>query len=53
MDGAPGAGPREPGAGTDSPRPERGTGRATLLYVEDNLANLDLVETHPGRRGRR
>ncbi len=31
---------------TDAPRPERAARPArTLLYVEDNLANLDLVET--------
>jgi PAS domain S-box-containing protein len=33
-------------ARADAPRPERATRAArTLLYVEDNLANLDLVET--------
>jgi PAS domain S-box-containing protein len=31
---------------TDAPRPERGARPArTILYVEDNLANLDLVES--------
>jgi PAS domain S-box-containing protein len=35
----------EPGR-TDAPRPERAARPArTILYVEDNLANLDLVET--------
>jgi PAS domain S-box-containing protein len=35
----------EPGR-TDPPRPERAARPArTILYVEDNLANLDLVET--------
>ena len=35
----------EPGR-TDGPRPERAARPArTILYVEDNLANLDLVET--------
>jgi PAS domain S-box-containing protein len=35
----------EPGR-TDAPRPERAERPArTILYVEDNLANLDLVET--------
>jgi PAS domain S-box-containing protein len=37
---------RLPTAGTELPRPERGERPPrTILYVEDNLANLDLVET--------
>jgi PAS domain S-box-containing protein len=40
----------EPGR-TDVPRPERAPRPArTILYVEDNLANLDLVETILGDR---